>query len=185
MNTPDFLLRSGAAFGSGGHPSTQGGLIALDRLRAALSPRRILDMGCGSGILSLAAAFFWPNATVIAVDIAQAAVDATMENASANGAAGRILALRSEGYGEALITAHAPYDLILCNILAEPIIRMAGDLGSHLGDQGLAVLAGILPWLEADVLAAHDMAGLAPRECIAREGWNTLILQKTAIVTKA
>lgn len=185
MDNPSFTIRPGAAFGSGSHPSTQGALTALERLRSRIAPAYVLDMGCGAGTLSLAAASLWPEARVVAADIAPEAVEAASRNASANGLEARIRVLRSDGYGEPVITTQGPYDLILCNILAEPIIRMAHDLGRHLADAGIAVLAGILPWLEAEVLAAHRAAGLASLETLAQGSWNTLILQKTAIVTKA
>ena len=117
-------LDAGLAFGSGEHASTQGCLLALERLASRRRFRRILDLGCGSGILAIAAARLWP-ARVIAADNDPVAVGVARANALSNGVGHRIRALASEGYRNPLVRAGGPYELIVANILADPLCELA------------------------------------------------------------
>lgn len=177
----DFSLdiKAGPAFGSGAHETTRAALLAMEALRQqGRQFFNILDMGCGSGILSLVAAQFWPQASILAADIMEEAVEGTRENAAEAGLAERITVVRSDAYHHGLIGVRAPYDLILCNILAEPIIRMAGDFSSHLAKGGVGVLSGILVWLQQDVEAAHRAAGLNVQQILAVGDWRALMVGK-------
>ena len=138
-------LDAATAFGSGEHATTKGCLLALDALRhpPRQIPRRVLDMGCGSGILAMGAAKAW-GVSVLACDIDPESVRVTRANARNNGVGHLVAALRSDGYRDPAVRAGGPYDLILANILARPLMAMAGDLASVLAPGGLAVLSGFV-----------------------------------------
>lgn len=175
-STP-ILIDAGMAFGSGEHETTSGCLQALDDLGKKRDFDRLLDLGCGSGILAIAMAKTWRK-TVIASDIDPIAVDVTVENAKRNNEAARMEACVSDGYADALIAKHAPYDLIVANILANPLMELAGGLAKHLADDGVAVLSGLLDRQEADVLAAHAEHGLFLEKRYPRNGWHTLVIRR-------
>jgi ribosomal protein L11 methyltransferase len=185
MSAPSIIFKAGTAFGSGAHPSSHGALSALSSLQGQRRFSRILDMGCGSGVLALTAAMFWPEARVIAADIAPASIETTRENAALNGLEERILTLQSDGYAHPRVREGGPYDLVLCNIIAETAIRFAGDLGQALEPGGVAVLSGILVWLQPQVVEAHAYIGLKVNEIVQVEQWRTLVFQKELTVTKA
>jgi ribosomal protein L11 methyltransferase len=168
-------LDAGQAFGSGEHDSTRGCLLALDRLAGRRRLKRVLDLGCGAGILAIAAAKCWP-ARVLAADNDPVAVAVAADNAARNGVAGRMRCLLSDGYGSAVLRRSGPFDLILANILAEPLCDMARDTARHLAPGGTAVLSGLLERQAGRVLAAHRRFGLRLREQIGQGSWVTLVL---------
>lgn len=170
------LIDAGAAFGSGQHESTSGCLLALD----GLARRRIrapLDMGCGSGILTLAMARTW-RVPVTAVDNDPKAVGVTRENARRNGLAALVRPLVGNGYASAEVSRRRPFDLVVSNILADPLCRMARNLSAHLADDGIAVLSGFLARDGARVFAAHRHMGLRLVRRIAVKDWQTLVLSR-------
>lgn len=167
---------AGLAFGSGRHESTAGCLKALDGL-AHRPVRRVLDMGCGSGILAIAAAHTWP-ARVLASDVDPSAVRVAAGNARANGVAARVRVVLSDGYAAREIGRRKPFDLIVANILARPLCRMAPALARHLRPGGLAVLAGFIVADAGLVLDAHRQAGLILARHIDTNGWRTLVLRR-------
>jgi ribosomal protein L11 methyltransferase len=169
-------IETATAFGSGRHGSTEGCLWALQTLRGRRI-RRPLDLGCGSGILAIAAAKLW-RAPVLASDVDPRAVAVARENARLNGVGHLVRVVIADGYGSPVIAARRPFDLVLCNILARPLKRMAGDLARHLAPGGIAVLAGLLAGDGNDVLAAHRAVGLELQRKIDLEGWRTLVLRR-------
>ncbi len=162
------------AFGTGEHASTRGCLLALDRLPGP-APRRVLDMGCGSAILGMAAARLW-GARVVAADIDPRAVEVAGVNARRNGVAEALTCVVSDGYRHPEITARAPYDLVLANILANPLIALAPDLATHLAPGGRAVLAGFLEADAGAVEAAHRAQGLDVADRARVDDWVTLVI---------
>jgi ribosomal protein L11 methyltransferase len=173
------LIDAATAFGTGEHGSTRGCLLALDRLARRRRFRRVLDMGTGTGILAVAAAKTW-HRRVVARDIDAESARVARLNARANGVAHHVQIRRGAGYGDRWLKRAAPYDLVLANILARPIIEMARDLAHTLACDGVAVLSGLLPWQEAAVLAAHRRVGLNLARRISVEGWSTLIVARGA-----
>ena len=166
------------AFGTGEHPTTAGCLLVLERL----APRRIgrvLDMGCGTGILAFAAARLWPAARVLAVDEDPEAVRVARGNARVNALQGRVATLLGSGYGPA-VRRRGPYDLIIANILAGPLAAMAQPLARNLAPGGRAVLSGLLHYQAAAVVAAHRRQGLVLRARTRRGAWATLVVAKPA-----
>ena len=168
-------LDAGAAFGSGEHASTRGCLLALDELARRRRFGRVLDVGCGSGILAIAAAKCWP-ARALAVDNDAQAVAVARENARQNGLAERVRTRWSEGYRSPAVRAARPYDLVFANILADPLCAMARDLARHLAPGGSAILSGLFDAQAARVIEAHRAAGLRLRRRIQLEIWTTLVL---------
>ena len=173
-------LDAGLAFGSGEHGSTRGCLRALEVV-ARRRPRRILDLGTGSGILAMAAARLL-HRPVLATDIDPWSVRVTRHNAAANRLAGLVRPALGNGWHTPAVRRGAPYDLVLANILARPLCRMARDLASHLAPGGTAILAGLLASQARMVLAAHRRPGLR-LEVLLREGdWATLVLRRAGRV---
>ncbi len=170
-------LDAGLAFGSGEHASTQGCLLALGRLAGRRRFRRILDLGCGSGILAIAAAKLW-RARVIAADNDPVAVSVARANARTNGVGHRIRALASEGYRNPLLRAGGPYELIVANILADPLCELARASARHLAPGGALVLAGLLDRQALRVLQAHRRHRLALQARIDVSIWTTLVLRR-------
>jgi ribosomal protein L11 methyltransferase len=167
---------AGLAFGSGRHESTAGCLLALEGL-AARRFRRPLDMGCGSGILAIAIAKTW-RVRVVAADVDTAAVRVARANAHANGVGPLIRTTVGNGYAAPRVRRHRPYDLIVANILATPLCRMAKKLGHHLKPGGHAVLSGFVIEDGNRVAAAHWAAGLRQVGRVDVSGWRTLVLRK-------
>ncbi|HEY1507050.1 MAG TPA: 50S ribosomal protein L11 methyltransferase [Stellaceae bacterium] len=169
-------IDAATAFGTGEHATTRGCLTVVDAV-ARQGPRRVLDMGTGTGILAMAAAKRWRH-RVVARDIDPESVRVSAHNVRRNGVAPSIAVGRSTGYRERGVTRRRPYDLVLANILARPLERMAADLRRVLAPGGIAVLSGLLSSQEPGVLAAHRLAGLSLRQRIVIGGWSTLVLAR-------
>jgi ribosomal protein L11 methyltransferase len=169
------LLDAGAAFGTGEHETTSGCLRALDALLKLRRFARVLDMGCGSGILAMAAAKCLKGAVLHATDIDPVSVQVAQMNAERNGLK-RIRFDCGAGYAAPLVCGE--YDLVLANILARPLMRMATDLHAHLAPGGIAVLSGLLQRQEEMVLWAHFQAGLRLHKRVRGGPWSVLVLKK-------
>ena len=168
---------AGAAFGSGEHGTTRCCLEALEWLSKKRKFSTILDMGCGSGILAIGAAKLWKT-NVLAVDIDPVAVRVTEDNIAINRETVRVTAAVSDGYNCDQIKRGKPFDLIVSNILARPLIAFAPDLMKNLADDGVAVLSGLLTSQESQVLAAHKMQGLSLEKRFVHKEWCTLVLKR-------
>jgi ribosomal protein L11 methyltransferase len=170
------LLRidAGLAFGSGEHGSTRGCLLALQRL-GGQPPRRILDLGTGSGILALATAARWRR-PVRAVDVDPSSVRTAAANARDNRLHLLVSVRRSDGWRG--VATGGVWNLVLANILARPLRAMARDLARHLAPGGRAVLAGFGPREVPAVLAAHRRQGLVLERMASESGWTTLVLRR-------
>jgi len=165
---------AGAAFGPGEHGTTRCCLEALDWLARKRTFRNILDMGCGSGILAIAAAKLW-RAPVLAADIDAVAVQVTQENVRINRVQHYVRGLVSDGYESSQLKRTAPFDLIISNILARPLVAFAPDLKRSLATGGIAVLSGLLTSQETMVRSAHSMQGLSLSKRFVHNEWCTLV----------
>src|SRR5262245_18873382 len=172
-------IDSGTAFGTGHHGTTLGCLLALDALVKRQRPRRILDVGCGSGVLAIAA-FRACHATVLASDIDPEAVRVTRTNAELNRA--RISTQCAAGTRSSAIRALGPYDLILANILARPLVALACELRGLVARNGTVVLSGLQLDQERWVLAAYRGRGFRLARRIHMDGWSTLVLQPLGLL---
>ena len=171
-------IDAGAAFGTGRHDTTLGCLVALDRLRQRGRLGRVLDMGCGTGILALAAARAGARG-VLAVDNDPVAVRVARENAELNRLAARMRACAGDGYRRRpLARAQRRFDLVLANILSRPLQKMAPDLRRLLAPGGRAVVSGLLRHQEAEVLAAHRAQGLVLERRLRLGDWSVLQLRR-------
>lgn len=170
-------IEAALAFGTGHHATTQGCLIALDRLvRQGFWPRRIADIGGGTGVLAMAAARVFP-ARIVASDIDALATETAKANIRANRLTGRIRCVTAPGFQHPILRGEAPYDLILSNILAGPLKRLAPDMARHLAPGGVLVLSGILTRQAASVEAVYRGWGFRRREILRRGEWSVLTLQ--------
>ena len=179
-----FEIDAGLAFGTGQHATTSGCLSALDRLeREGLRFRNIADIGSGTGLLAFAALALWPEAKCIASDIDAVAVEVAQDNAAINGVklghgAGELLLAVAAGMESPLLTARAPFDLIVANILAGPLIELAPDFAKALGPGGIVVLAGLLNSQADNVAAGYEAQGLSVRDRGFGE-WPVLICERS------
>lgn len=171
-------LDAGLAFGTGEHNSTRGCLVTLEDLVKHHHPRRILDLGTGSGILAIAAAKLM-HQNVLATDIDPRAARVAAENAKLNGVAGQIRAIQADGWSDPRITKAAPFDLVFANILARPLCAMAHELAAHLAPNGVAILAGLLNTQVNWVLSCHHRAGLKLERRLIDGAWSILTLRKS------
>ena len=169
-------LDAGLAFGSGEHGSTRGCLVALERV-ARRRPTRVLDMGTGSGILAMAAAKLLRR-RVLATDIEPWSVRVAGQNAAMNGVGRLVRPMLADGWRSRAVRAAAPYDLVLANILARPLCRMARDLAAHLAPGGRVILSGLLQSQARMVLMAHRRQGLRLAFTVRDGAWTTLMLTK-------
>tara|TARA_E500000331_G_scaffold346412_1_gene385276 strand:- start:2281 stop:3177 length:897 start_codon:yes stop_codon:yes gene_type:complete len=174
-------INPSTAFGSGEHPSSAGCLTCLLDLVKKHKYERPLDLGCGSGILAIALAKTL-NVPVVASDLDSEATRVTKRNAKINNVGHLIRAVSGDGYCSPTVNRGAPYDLILANILAFPLIKLAGDLDRHLrttrGGGGTAVLSGIVERDGRRVLAAHKARGLRLIRWHTLNGWLTLVINR-------
>lgn len=171
--TVQLVIDAATAFGSGEHATTRGCLLALDALARRGRRRAVLDMGTGTGILAMAAAKTWRR-RVAARDIDAEAVRVAARNAAVNGVGALVDLRRSVGYRG--LGRAAGFDLVFANILARPLMLMAGDLARALAPGGVAVLSGLLARQERAVLAAHRARGLRLLRRFPLSGWHTLLL---------
>lgn len=158
----DFVIPAGLAFGTGQHATTSGCLEALDGLkRRGKVFRNILDLGTGTGLLAFAAARLWPTARVAASDIDPVSLDVVRENAALNALRGLNLVV-ADGLAHRELIAAAPYDLVIANILAQPLIEMSAQIAASVARGGTLVLAGLLDTQAAAVVRAYRVQGMRP-----------------------
>lgn len=172
------LLDAGLAFGSGEHGSTRGCLLALERV-ARRRPRRLLDLGTGSGILAIAAARLL-HRPVLATDIDPWSVRLCRRNAAANGTAHLVRVRQADGWTGPVLRRNAPYDLVLANILARPLARMAKQATPHLRRGGTIILSGLLQDQARGVLASYRRLGLSLWFQVDQPPWTTLVMRARA-----
>ena len=172
------LSEAAMAFGTGHHGTTLGCLRALDRLASSgFQGQRVVDIGCGTAVLAMAAACIWPG-EVLASDIDAVAVEVAEANVKANQLQGRVRCLEAVGFEHDALKHAAPFDLVFANILKGPLIALAPDMAQYTRAQGKIILSGILNEQadEAAQVYAENGMELAHREEIGE--WTTLTLQR-------
>jgi ribosomal protein L11 methyltransferase len=177
VNVISIEIEAALAFGTGHHGTTRGCLLALDRLVKARHPRTILDVGTGSGVLAIAAAKALRR-PVLASDIDSVAVRAARDNARRNRVGAAITVVHAGGLAAQRVRERAPFDLVLANILLEPIKALAAPMAKLVAAQGRIVLSGLLTAQAAPVLAAYLAQGFALERRIQLGGWTTLVLRR-------
>ncbi|HTK85484.1 MAG TPA: 50S ribosomal protein L11 methyltransferase [Patescibacteria group bacterium] len=172
------LIDAATAFGSGEHGTTAGCLRALLALQEArIKPRRILDMGTGSGILAVAAVKLW-SVPALAVDIDPESVIVAARHAKMNGTGTAINSVQGDGFRTPQVEERAPFDLIIANILAGPLVQMAPDLCDVLAPGGHVILSGMLAEQTPEVQVMYEKQGCRARRQFHQAGWTALLLVK-------
>ncbi|ABC91596.1 ribosomal protein L11 methyltransferase protein [Rhizobium etli CFN 42] len=166
-------IDAGQAFGTGHHGTTAGCLEVIDRVVRSRRVRNALDLGTGSGVLAIAVRKL-KNMPVLATDIDPIATRVAAENVRRNGIASGIVTRTAPGFHSTAFSEHGPFDLIIANILARPLIRMAPQLAAHLAPGGSVILSGILAAQRWKVIAAYSGARLRHVRTIWRNGWVTI-----------
>ncbi|TCL75009.1 50S ribosomal protein L11 methyltransferase [Rhizobium sp. BK251] len=170
-------IDAGQAFGTGHHGTTAGCLETIEKVVRARRVRNALDLGTGSGVLAIAVRKL-KNIPVLATDIDPIAVRVARENVRRNGIPSGLTTQTAAGFHSTAFATHGPFDLIIANILARPLIRMAPQLVSHLAPGGSVILSGILAAQRWKVLAAYNGAKLRHVGTIWRNGWVTIHLDR-------
>ena len=174
-NTVNLKIDAGAAFGTGHHGTTVGCLIAFDELLKRERFERVLDVGCGTGVLAIAAAKTGSKVAV-GTDIDQPSVRIANENAKLNMADARFV--HAFGLNDRKVRQHGPYDLVFANILAPPLVSLSQDIKSALSLGGVAILSGLLRTQERRVSAAYLSRGFILERRIHRDAWSALVLRR-------
>jgi ribosomal protein L11 methyltransferase len=173
-------IEAGLAFGTGHHETTALCLGVLSELARRRRFSTVLDLGCGTGLLAIGAAKLWRR-PVVASDIDPVAIEVTRANARANGEATLVQPVLADGLASPALAARAPYDLILANILAEPLTRLAPEIAKSLARGGMLVLSGLLRWQKNLVLSFYRPHGLVLRH-VRRDGsWSALVLERPRV----
>jgi ribosomal protein L11 methyltransferase len=179
--TIPFEIDASLAFGTGQHATTAGCLAALDKLeREGARFASIADIGTGTGLLSFAALALWPEAKCIATDIDPVAIDVARDNAAINHlklghGTGEVVLAVADGMDSPLLAARAPFDLIIANILAGPLIELAPDFATSLSPGGTLILAGLLETQAEGVIRAYEALKFSLRDRGSGE-WPVLVL---------
>ena len=171
-------IEAALAFGTGHHGTTRGCLLLLDHVLKAYYPRRVLDLGTGTGVLAIAAAKALHRA-VLASDIDPASVRVARENARLNQTGHLVQAICATGFSAPQFAERGPFDLVLANILANPLRQLATPMTRHLAPSALVILSGLLTHQAAGVAAAYRARGLVPVRHLKIEGWSSLLLRNT------
>ena len=178
-----FEIDASLAFGTGQHATTMGCLEALDGLeRDGRQFANVADVGTGTGLLAFAALALWPRARCIATDVDSVAVEVARDNSAINGVelghgAGELLLAVADGMDSPLVAARAPFDLIIANILAGPLIELAPSFVAALAAGGTVILAGVLDTQADAVIGAYEAQGVSLVHCRSGE-WPVLVLAK-------
>ncbi|MCQ2003775.1 50S ribosomal protein L11 methyltransferase [Rhizobium sp. NRK18] len=170
-------IDAGQAFGTGHHGTTAGCLEMIDSVIRARRVTNALDLGTGSGVLAIAVRRL-KRVPVLATDIDPVAVDVAKENCRLNEIRSGIDLVTAPGFHSRAFVDHGPFDLIIANILARPLMKMAPQLVGHLAPGGSVILSGILASQRWKVLSAYNGAGLRHVRTIWRNGWVTIHLDR-------
>ena len=195
IHTPDFpadpdainfAIPASQAFGTGQHETTAGCLEMLAAMkRTGMIARNIADIGTGTGLLGFAAMHLWPSARTTASDIDAVCAGVVEDNAAMNGVRlgprpGEMAMVIAGGMEDPLLQVRSPYDLLIANILAGPLIELAPDFASSVKPGGSVLLAGLLSEQEQSVRRAYRQAGFRPTARLIRGDWSILWLRRRA-----
>ena len=183
-NGTDLIIPAAQAFGTGQHATTEGCLAVLDGMeRLGVRPLNIIDVGTGTGLLAFAALRLWPEARITASDIDPVCEDVLLENAALNGVAlgpgvGQVHIVIAPGLDHPALTDRAPYNLLIANILAGPLMELAPQFARHVAADGNIILSGLLTSQKQQVVTAYEEAGFCLSEANSIGDWAILRLCK-------
>jgi ribosomal protein L11 methyltransferase len=172
-------IEAGPAFGTGHHGTTKGCLEALALELKRKRPQRVLDVGTGSGVLALAAVKYGVG-FALGTDMDKESIRIAKENVKNNRAGRRLKLMHARGTGHRMIRAHAPYDVVLANILAKPLVGLAPEIAKMTAKGGRVILSGLLVHQEPQVRAAYSGQGLTLVRRRRLNGWSTLTYARLA-----
>jgi ribosomal protein L11 methyltransferase len=170
-------IEAALAFGTGHHGTTRGCLLLLDQVLRSRRPRRVLDLGTGSGVLAIAAAKALRR-RVLAGDIDPLAAKVAGDNARLNGVGNLVDAICATGFSAPSFKARAPFDLVLANILAGPLRQLATPMTARLAPSAMVILSGLLPHQADGVVAAYRARNVVLLRRVQIEGWSSLLMQR-------
>jgi ribosomal protein L11 methyltransferase len=170
-------IEAALAFGTGHHGTTRGCLLLLDQVLRSRPPRRVLDLGTGTGVLAIAAAKAL-HRHVLASDIDPLSVRVARDNARLNGVGNWVRTIHASGLSAPQFARHGPFDLVLANILANPLRQMATPMSKHLAPSAKVILSGLLPHQAQSVIAAYRARGLVLVRQLQIEGWSSLLMRR-------
>ena len=171
-------IEAATAFGTGRHETTKGCLLLIERLveEEGAHIHNVLDLGCGTGILAMAAAHLLPSAHFLASDNDPEAVSMTAKNLEINALGGRITPVLSEGFRD---LESAPFDLIIANILAEPLYQLAPDMGARAGPNSWLILSGLLDTQSPFLIDVYEAQGFECVDAFEENGWCAMLLERS------
>jgi ribosomal protein L11 methyltransferase len=169
-------IEAALAFGTGHHGTTRGCLLLLDHILKSHRPTRVLDLGTGTGVLAIAAAKALRK-PLLATDIDAPSVAVARENARLNGAGNLVQVVEATGFSAPDFSNRGPFDLVLANILANPLRQLAAPMARHLAPSAFVILSGLLTPQTTGVIAAYRTRGLVPLRHLKIEGWSSLLLR--------
>jgi ribosomal protein L11 methyltransferase len=172
-------IEAALAFGTGHHGTTRGCLLLLDHVLKAYQPRRVLDLGTGTGVLGIAAAKAL-KIGVLASDIDPPSVKVARENARLNETGNLVQVIHATGFSAPGFARRGPFDLVLANILANPLRQLATPMARHLAPGALVILSGLLTHQAGGVIATYRARSLVPLKHLRIEGWSSLLLRKVS-----
>lgn len=171
-------MDAGMAFGTGEHGTTKGCLLMIDSVLKRKTVGSALDLGCGTGILAIATALASRRTRITASDIDPDAVAVSRQNCRINGTGNRIRPVVSDGLERRGMNRVAEFDLVIANILAGPLQRLAPGISRITARGGNVILSGLMESQETQVLAAYRRQGLRLRSRLRLDGWSTLLLDR-------
>jgi len=169
-------IEAALAFGTGHHGTTRGCLLLLDQVLRSKMPRRVLDLGAGTGVLAIAAAKALRR-KVLASDIDPRSAIVARENAVLNGVGDLIVSICATGFSAPQFRSRAPFDLVMANILANPLRHLAPPMAAHLAPEAMVILSGLLPHQTRGVIGTYRTQGLVLVRQIRIDGWCSLLMQ--------
>jgi ribosomal protein L11 methyltransferase len=172
-------IEAALAFGTGHHGTTRGCLLLLGEVLRSREPKRVLDLGTGTGVLAIAAAKA-QRQRVLASDIDPVSVRVAHDNARLNGVGNLVEAICATGFSAPQFAIRGPFDLVLANILANPLRQMATPMAAHLAPSASVILSGLLPHQAQGVIASYRARGLILRRHLKIDGWSSLLMQRAA-----
>jgi ribosomal protein L11 methyltransferase len=172
-------IEAALAFGTGHHGTTRGCLLLLDHMLKSYQPQRVLDLGTGTGVLGIAAAKAL-KIGVLASDIDPPSVKVARENARLNETGSLVQVIRATGFSAPAFAQRGPFDLVLANILANPLRQLATPMARHLAPGAMVILSGLLTHQAGAVIAAYRARRLVPLRHLRIEGWSSLLLRKVS-----
>src|SRR6266566_6222854 len=169
-------IEAALAFGTGHHGTTRGCLLLLDHVLKAHHPKRVLDLGTGTGVLAIASAKALLR-EVLASDIDPHSVSVARENGKLNHVGNLVRSIRATGFAAPDFAKCGPFDLVLANILANPLRQLAGPMARHLAPRAFVIVSGLLTPQAVGVIAAYRARGLVPLRHLKIDGWSSLLLR--------